>query len=94
MAIPRQQDVERIARTAITARLGYHQDNTVIECVQQGAEVLLHVNSGGNAITAENALTAAGYEVASGDPVTHGVKLRVVSDVPVNFSDASRCPNC
>ena len=86
------QTVERIARTAIRERLGYVQDNTVIQCVQQDQEVLLHVNSGGNALAAEEALLASGYDVAAGPAADYGVRM-LVRSLPAMLN-VQRCPNC
>lgn len=56
--------VEHLARRAIDRRLGYPAPDAVIAVTpdpdRQDA-VILHVNSGGNALAAASALNAAGY---------------------------------
>lgn len=72
--------VRRIAARAIADRLGVGAAGTIIDCdrdPQDTRAVILHVNSGGNALTAEYALRNDGYGV---DPVPYfgyGMQLRI-----------------
>jgi hypothetical protein len=73
------EGIEPIARQAIRERLRNAEAEHAILDVSPGGPpntVLLHINSGGNATAAENALTAAGYLVES-RPAGHGVELGV-----------------
>jgi hypothetical protein len=76
------EGIERIARAAIRERLRNAAAESAILDVSPGGPpntVLLHVNSGGNALAAEDALTAAGYLVESRSAdygVVLGVALR------------------
>lgn len=72
--------VRRIAARAIADRLGAAAMWTILDCDRDPDDtrrVILHVNSGGNSLTAEAALSADGYGV---EPVPHagyGAQLRV-----------------
>lgn len=70
--------VEQRARRAINRRLGCTAGQAVISVERDGNSVLLHVNSGGNAIACEGALRDAGYRVEVGPAVSYGVMLRVL----------------
>lgn len=83
--------VERRAWRAIADRLGTApRGGGVIACHRDPGEpaaVLLHVNSGGNAVAVTDALTEAGYTVeqTSYDPWArgnYGVQLRVAPTAP------------
>lgn len=75
--------VERHARRAINGRLGYAEPNAVISLAREaGGTVLLHVNSGGNALATQALLQSLGYSVENTDydPFAaghYGVQLRV-----------------
>jgi hypothetical protein len=72
-------EIEPIARQAIRERLRNADAEHAILDISPGGPpdtLLVHVNSGGNAIAAEDALTAAGYLVES-RPAGHGVVLGV-----------------
>lgn len=74
--------VGSIAAGAIAARLGQPFPDGVLDVRQDASDddaLIVHVNSGGNAIVVEVALNRAGYDVAplpAADDV-HGVLLRV-----------------
>ncbi|MEV1003431.1 hypothetical protein [Nonomuraea sp. NPDC050202] len=77
------RNVRRHAARAIVDRLGYDVPEAIISCDRDpdtAGAVLLHVNSGGNAIECENALRSAGYRVEPGGPPpgAYGVQLRVL----------------
>lgn len=86
----RVHHVERHARRAITRRLGSPCASAIIAVVRDGTRpgsVILHVNSGGNALAAERELRLRGYQVdhTEYDPFTaghYGVQLRVGPNVP------------
>jgi hypothetical protein len=82
------EGVERIARTAIRERLRNASAEHAIIDVCSGApeSVLLQVNSGGNALAAEDALRAAGYQVES-SPAGRGAWLRVTRPNPSGGED-------
>ncbi|BEL41998.1 Uncharacterised protein [Mycobacteroides abscessus subsp. abscessus] len=72
--------VERHARKAIGNRLGYAARDAVITVVrEEHGRVMLHVNSGGNAIVAEQRLRSRGYRVEYKQhvPGVYGVQLLV-----------------
>lgn len=72
--------VERHARKAIGNRVGYAARDAVIAVVrEEHGGVMLHVNSGGNAIAAEQLLRSRGYRVAYKPhlPGVYGVQLLV-----------------
>lgn len=76
-------NVRRHAARAIAERLRYDAPEAIISCDRDpdtAGAVLLHVNSGGNAIECENALRSAGYRVEPGGPPPgeYGVRLRVL----------------
>ncbi|BEL41757.1 hypothetical protein [Mycobacteroides abscessus] len=81
--------VERHASRAITRRLGRHYVPAIIAVVRDGTRpvsVILHVNSGGNALAAERELRFRGYQVdhTEYDPFAdghYGVQLRVSPSV-------------
>lgn len=80
--------VRRRAGRAIARRLG-HGANAILSVERDPDRpnaVLLHVNSGGNAIACETALREAGYRVEATDynpwaAGNYGVKLRVLAGV-------------
>lgn len=82
--------VERHARRAIARRLGRPHAPAIIAVVRDGTHpgsVILHVNSGGNALAAERELRLRGYQVehTEYDPFAdghYGVQLRVSPTVP------------
>lgn len=80
--------VERHARRAIARRLGRPHAPAIIAVVRDGTHsVILHVNSGGNALAAERELRLRGYQVehTEYDPFAaghYGVQLRVSPGVP------------
>lgn len=82
--------VERHASRAITRRLGRPYAPAIIAVVRDGTHsgsVILHVNSGGNALAAERELRFRGYQVGHTeyDPFAdghYGVQLRVSPSVP------------
>lgn len=74
--------VERRATQAITRRLRYAAPQAIRSVVRDPKRprtVLLHVNSGGNALACAPALRAAGYSVEDlgSAPAGYGVLLRV-----------------
>ncbi len=72
--------VERHARKAIGNRLGYGAREAVITVArEERGTVMLHVNSGGNAIAAEQRLRSRGYRVEYKPhvPGVYGVQLLV-----------------
>lgn len=85
----RVYDVRRRAERAITERLRYHAPDAIISADYDLSEagrdfqaVILHVNSGDNAIACHDALRRAGYTVEETDydpfaPGHYGVQLRV-----------------
>ena len=90
-------DVERRTRSAIFARLGHAEPRAVISLADDPARpgsVLLHVNSGGNALACEEALAGAGYAVDPGAaaPGRHGVLLRATP--ALTFAQGVRCGGC
>jgi hypothetical protein len=76
--------VERNARRAIAARIGYSAGALISvfrDCGRPG-QVIVHVNSGGNARAVEDELTRSGYRVQETEynpfaPGHYGVQLRV-----------------
>lgn len=75
------EGAEHIARQAIRDRLANAAAEHAILDVSPGGPpntLLLHVNSGGNALACEDALTAAGYLVDS-RPADYGVVLGVAT---------------
>ncbi len=86
MAIKQVQvrNVEQHARCAIARRTGC-TTSSIISVARDEArpdDVILHVNSGGNALAAESELRSRGYGVEPTDynpfaPGNYGVKLRV-----------------
>lgn len=72
--------VDRRARRAVTARLGYMCPEAVT-VERRGRTVLVKVNSGGNSLAVEQALTAVGYRVEPGPDVAYGVALRILPSV-------------
>lgn len=88
--------VERHARSAITRRLGYAEPTAVIGLEREaGGTVLLHVNSGGNALAAQALLQSLGYSVEDTDydpfaPGHYGVQLRVGPGAPPERCAGSR----
>ncbi|MEV0236900.1 hypothetical protein [Nonomuraea sp. NPDC050786] len=76
-------NVRRHAARAIAERLGSPMPEAILSCDRDpdtAGAMLLHVNSGGNAIECENALRSAGYRVEPGDPPPgeYGVRLRIL----------------
>ncbi len=74
--------VEHHARRAIAARLKYDHPQAVRAVVRdpdRSNTVLLDLNSGGNALAAQEALETAGYRVdwLGPTPSGYGVRLRV-----------------
>lgn len=72
--------VRRLAARAIADRLGPTPMPTIIDCDRDPDDtrrVILHVNSGGNSLTAEAALTADGYGVEPLPYAGYGCRLRV-----------------
>lgn len=72
--------VERHARKAIRNRLGYAARDAVIAAVrEEHGTVMLHVNSGGNAIVTEQRLRSRGYriEYKPHTPGVYGVQLLI-----------------
>ena len=93
----RPSDVERRTRSAVFRRLGYAEPRAVISITydpDRPGAVLLHVNSGGNALACEPELRGAGYAVEPGGaaPGHYGVLLRVTS--AVTFVKGVRCGGC
>ncbi|QSN49761.1 hypothetical protein [Mycobacteroides abscessus] len=88
--------VERHARSAINCRLGYAEPNAVIGLEREaGGTVLLHVNSGGNALAAQSLLQSLGYSVEKTDydpfaPGHYGVQLRIGPGAPPERCTGSR----
>lgn len=88
--------VERHARSAINRRLGYVEQNAVIGLEREaGGTVILHVNSGGNALAAKFLLQSLGYcvEDTDYDPFAaghYGVQLRVGPGAPPERCAGSR----
>ncbi len=86
--------VERHAAEAVAQRLGRRADEAVIGSTRdKSGSVVLHLNSGGNALAAQSRLLALGYRVESTDydPFAaghYGVQLRVSPGVPL---DATWC---
>lgn len=90
-------DVERRTRSAIFARLGGAEPRAVISLTDDPGRpgaVLLHVNSGGNALACETALRSAGYAVEPGGaaPGRYGVLLRATP--ALTFAQGVRCGGC
>lgn len=84
--------MERHARRAIAKRRGNGADGvlSVVSDVANPGHVFLQVNSGGNAIAAENELRLRGYcvEPTNYDPFgpgNYGVRLRVGPTQPADF---------
>ncbi|SKS72915.1 Uncharacterised protein [Mycobacteroides abscessus subsp. bolletii] len=88
--------VERHARSAINRRLGYVERNAVIGLEREhDGTVLLHVNSGGNALAAQSLLQSLGYRVEDTDydpfaAGNYGVQLRVGPGAPPERCAGSR----
>ncbi len=88
--------VERHVRSAIARRLGYAESNAVIGLEREvGGTVLLHVNSGGNALAAQALLQSLGYSVENTDydpfaPGHYGVQLRIGPGAPPERCTGSR----
>lgn len=93
--------VERWARQAIGQRLGHPAGNAVIAVTRDPERldtVVLHVNSGGNALECSRALRAAGYQIeASWDrpddatlASTYGAKLRVAPSTTASTANPVR----
>lgn len=79
-APPLDAKVRTIAERAIADRLGHPMSEAVIEVRADAGDddaVVLHVNSGGNAIVCEEALMRAGYEVIPIPTPAYGVLLGV-----------------
>lgn len=82
--------VERHASRAITRRLGRHYAPAIIAVVRDdihSGSVILHVNSGGNALAAARELRFRGYQVGHTEYAPfaaghYGVQLRVSPGVP------------
>ena len=79
-----RRHVERIVRRAIARRLGCHAPQAVVTCERRPEGVFLHLNSGGNALAAEEGLRERGYpvedaEVPEGRP---GVAILVPTGTP------------
>lgn len=81
--------VERHAVEAIARRLGHYVADAVIGSTrEEGGTVILHLNSGGNALAAESRLRSLGYRVEPTDydpyaPGHYGVQLRVSPGEPL-----------
>lgn len=79
----RQVQLQRHAVQAITRRLGHCATDAVIGSTREaGGSVILHLNSGGNALAAQARLRSLGYRVEPTDygPYAsghYGVQLRV-----------------
>jgi hypothetical protein len=69
--------VAQIAETAITERLGAPDPHAIISATQTRTGVLLHINSGRNALAAEAALARAGYAVGPEPPPPNGYGPRM-----------------
>jgi hypothetical protein len=75
-----RRHIERIARRAIAARLVIQDPARSITVETRGDGVLLHCNSGGNALAVEVALRNRGYYVTDAEaPGGPGVALLVPS---------------
>lgn len=80
--------VERHARRAINCRVGYNASEAVLGIAREtGGTVILHVNSGGNALAVQQRLRTLGYQVESTDydpfaKGNYGVQLRVGPNRP------------
>jgi hypothetical protein len=82
----RIQKVRKVAASAIFDRIKYHAPEAIIDVfanpADNGQSMVLHVNSGGNAIACEEALRREGFQVGRTgyDPYApghYGVQLRV-----------------
>lgn len=81
--VVQRHHVKRRAWRAIGRRLGYAAPNAIISInrdTDRPGAVLLHLNSGGNAIAVSTALRDAGYQVQDGPPhpSRYGVQLLVL----------------
>lgn len=76
-------NVRRAAAAAIRRRLRYDAPEAIIGVDQDGSAVVLHVNSGGNALAASHHLQRLGYQVDhipyGFGPGEYGAKVRVTS---------------
>lgn len=64
--------IERHCRRAITARLGYHAPEAVRAVTRDGGTVVVHLNSGGNALEAQSYLRQRGYAAELGGDTSDG----------------------
>lgn len=75
--------VERHARRAVNRRVGHNAPDAVLGVSREtGGTVIIHLNSGGNALAVQQRLRSLGYQVESTDydPFAkghYGVQLRV-----------------
>ena len=74
-------NIGRAAAAAIRRRLRYDAPQAIIAVVQDGPAVVLHVNSGGNALASTARLQRLGYRVDhvpyGFGPGEYGAKIRV-----------------
>ncbi|WP_432156818.1 hypothetical protein [Streptomyces sp. bgisy153] len=82
--LPGQRHVEQLAQEAIAERLGHPADDAVISVTadpDQAEAVILHVNSGGNALACTALFNRIGYQHVAlpAEPGQYGVRLRVLT---------------